>query len=146
MVITSGAIKIRDSHLICKVANKYLNVWEWVEVAEWNKRWSPTFLCCPVNGQFLWKKNLIEKKIDSEYVYNEKILNIKIKSSGDRVTDFYNQELPKVDSNHTYLAVISLDSALKKDENYYLQVFLKACKYVEKKWLDIWLFWESFFF
>ena len=35
--------------------------------------------------------------------------------------------------NHTCLAVISLDSALKKNDNYYLQVFLKECKYIEKK-------------
>ena len=38
-----------------------------------------------------------------------------------------------MDSNYTYLAVISLDSALKKDDNYYLQVFLTECKYIEKK-------------
>ena len=38
-----------------------------------------------------------------------------------------------MDSNHTSLAVISLDSALKKDENYYLQVFLKEFKQIEKK-------------
>ena len=38
-----------------------------------------------------------------------------------------------MDSNHTCLAVISLNSALKKDDNYYLQVFLKECKYIEKK-------------
>ena len=31
------------------------------------------------------------------------------------------------------LAAISLDSALKKDENYYLQVFLKECKYIDNK-------------
>ena len=43
------------------------------------------------------------------------------------------QNIPKVDSSHTCLAVISLDSALKKDENYYLQVFLKEYKYIEKK-------------
>ena len=30
-------------------------------------------------------------------------------------------------------AVISLEFALKKDENYYPQVFLKECKYKEKK-------------
>ena len=35
--------------------------------------------------------------------------------------------------NHTSLAVISLNSALKKDENYYSQVFLKECKYIKKK-------------
>ena len=38
-----------------------------------------------------------------------------------------------MDSNHTCLAVFSLDSALKKDENYYQQVFLKECKYIEIK-------------
>ena len=38
-----------------------------------------------------------------------------------------------VDSNHTCLAVINLDSALKKDDNYYLQVLLKKSKYIEKK-------------
>ena len=38
-----------------------------------------------------------------------------------------------MDSNYTYLAVISLDSTLKKDDNYYLQVFLTECKYIEKK-------------
>ena len=63
--------------------------------------------------------------------------------------------IKKADSNHTCLAVISLDSALKKDDNYYPQVllnsivsldsvlqkdkdyyppvFLTACKYTEKK-------------
>ena len=37
-----------------------------------------------------------------------------------------------MDSNHTCLAVISLDSAVKKDDNYYPQVFLKKCKYIKK--------------
>ena len=60
-------------------------------------------------------------------------MKTKIKSHGDEVTDFYNKKIPKVDSNHTCLALFSLDSALKKDDNYYLQVFLKECKYIEKK-------------
>ena len=38
-----------------------------------------------------------------------------------------------MDSNHTCLAVISLDSALNKDGNYYAQVFSKECKYIKKK-------------
>ena len=37
-----------------------------------------------------------------------------------------------LDSNHTCLAVSSLDSAIKKDENY-PQVFLKERKCIEKK-------------
>ena len=60
-------------------------------------------------------------------------MKIKLKSHGDEVTDFYNKEIPKVGSNHTCLAVISLYSALKKDEIYYPQVFLKECKYIEKR-------------
>ena len=36
-------------------------------------------------------------------------------------------------SNHSCLAVISLDSALKEDKNCYSQFFLKKCKYIKKK-------------
>ena len=39
----------------------------------------------------------------------------------------------KVDSNHACFTVITLDSALKKDEDYYPQVFLKECKNIKKK-------------
>ena len=60
-------------------------------------------------------------------------MKTKIKSHGDEVADFYDKRIPKMESNHTCLAVISLDSALKKDENYYPQVFLKECKYIDKK-------------
>ena len=44
----------------------------------------------------------IKKEFDSEPVYNKCYLKTKIKFHG------------KLHSNHTYLAVISLDSALKK--------------------------------
>ena len=54
-------------------------------------------------------------------------------SNGKEVTDFYDKEISKVDSNHTCLAVIGLDSALKEDGNYYPQTFLKECKCIEKK-------------
>ena len=70
----------------------------------------------------------IKKETDSEPVYDKKYLKTKIKSYGEEVTDFCDKEIPKVDSDHTCLAIISLDSALKKDEIYYLQVFLKECK------------------
>ena len=72
----------------------------------------------------------IEKEIDSELFYNKEFLKTKIKSHGDEVTDFYDKKIPKVDSNHTSLAVITLDSVLKKDDNYYPLVFLKECKYI----------------
>ena len=38
-----------------------------------------------------------------------------IKFHGDKVTNFHNKEIPYVDSNHTCLAVIILDSALKEE-------------------------------
>ena len=38
-----------------------------------------------------------------------------------------------VDSNFTCLAIIIVDSGLKKDENYYPRVILKECKYIKKK-------------
>ena len=37
---------------------------------------------------------------------------------------FMRKKTPKVDSNHTSLAVIGLDSLLKKYENYYPKAFL----------------------
>ena len=60
-------------------------------------------------------------------------MKTKIKSHGDEVTDVYNKKFLKVNSSHTCLAVISLHSVLKKDDNYCLQVFLKGCKYIEEK-------------
>ena len=65
----------------------------------------------------------IKKEFDSESANNKNFLKTKIQFYGDKVTDFYDKDIPKVDSNHTCLAVISLDSALRKDVNYYLQVF-----------------------
>ena len=75
----------------------------------------------------------MKKEFYSEPVYNKNYLKTKIKSNGDKVTDFYDKKFPKVDSNHTSLALIRLDSALRKDDNYYPQVFSKKCKYTEKK-------------
>ena len=74
----------------------------------------------------------IKKEFDSDPGYNKNYLKTKIKSYGDEVSYLYDKEIPKVDSNHTCLAVIILDSALNKDKNYYLQVFLKEFKYIEK--------------
>ena len=74
----------------------------------------------------------VKKKIDSKLLYNKEFLKTKIKSRCNEVTDFC-KKTPKVNSNHTYLGVIALNSALKKDGNYYMQAFLKECKYIKKK-------------
>ena len=44
-----------------------------------------------------------------------------------------------MDSNNTCLAVMSMNSAIKKNGNYYMQVFLKDENTLKKKWLDIFL-------
>ena len=74
------------------------------------------------------KRNLI-----ASFSTIKKLLKAKIKFRGDEVTESYDKEIPMTDANHTFLEVFSLDSVLKKDENYYLQAFLKECKYIEKK-------------
>ena len=74
----------------------------------------------------------IKEELDSKPVFNKKVLKTKRKSHSDEVTDFYNKEIPKLDPNYTCLAVISLNSALKRDENYYPQMFLRDCKYIKK--------------
>ena len=50
-----------------------------------------------------------------------------------KLLNFYDNKIPKVDSNHTCLAVITLDCTPKKDGSYYPQLFLRKSKYVEKK-------------
>ena len=55
-------LKICDSHLTCKVASKFLNVPEWMEVTVWDKRWFSPFPCCPVSRYCPLNKTLTEKK------------------------------------------------------------------------------------
>ena len=57
----------------------------------------------------------------------------KPKSYNGEATDFHDKEMPKGGSNHTCLSVITIDSALKKYENYYLQEFLKEFNYIGKE-------------
>ena len=48
----------------------------------------------------------IKKEFDSKPVYNKIYLKTTIKSHGNEVTDFYDKKIPKLDHNHTCLAVI----------------------------------------
>ena len=45
----------------------------------------------------------IKKEFDSKTVYNKSLLKTKIKPCSDKVTDFYNNQIPKADSNHTLI-------------------------------------------
>ena len=68
------------------------------------------------------KKNLIASL---STIKRFSIWETKIKSYGHEVSDFYNKEIMKADSNHACLTVINLDSAFNKYGNYYPKVFLK---------------------
>ena len=83
----------------------------------------------------IWNKvsNSIKKELDCEPIYNKTFVKTRIKSYDHEATDFHYNEIPKVCSNYTCLAVISLDSVLKKDQDYYLQVFLKKCECINKR-------------
>ena len=75
----------------------------------------------------IWNKisNSIKKELDCEPIYNKKFLKTKIRSYGNKATDFHDKEVAKVGSNYICLAVILLDFVLIKDKNYYRQVIFK---------------------
>ena len=58
----------------------------------------------------------IKKEFDCEPVFNNFFfLKTKIKYCGDEVAYFCDKAIPKIDSNQTCLAVMSLGSALNED-------------------------------
>ena len=83
----------------------------------------------------LWEKvkNIIKKEFDSEPVYNEKYLKVKIKFYNGKINkNFYNNKIPKEGSQFICLSLILIDSVFRTGNNYYPQVFLEECKYVIK--------------
>ena len=50
-------------------------------------------------------------------------MKTEIKSYVDEATYFHDKEIPQASSDCTWLVVIMIDSTIKKEENYYLQVF-----------------------
>ena len=71
-------LKMCDSHLTCKVSNKCLNVRKRMEVVKWNKKRSPNFPCCPVSCQCPWKKTLIRKYTNLDYVSSKLSLTYRV--------------------------------------------------------------------
>ena len=57
----------------------------------------------------------VKKELNSEPFCNKKFLKTKIKAYDDDATDFHDREMPKVESDYTCSAVITVDSALKKN-------------------------------
>ena len=95
------------------------------------------------NNEFLerytkiWEKvsDLIDKKFDSDPVYNNKYINTKIRSyNNDIMTNFYdidnkNNKLPEKNKPYRCMSLISLDSIIKINKKYYPQTLLQECVY-----------------
>ena len=82
----------------------------------------------------------IKKKLVVGLATIKMFLKTKLWSYGDETTDFNDREMPMVDCNHGCSALITIDCALKNDEQYYLQVFIKECKYIDKEKIDIYIY------
>ena len=63
------------------------------------------------------------KKLDCELNYDQKFLKTKTRFCSNAATNFHARKIPEKCSNFVCWSVILIDSVLKKDENYYLQVF-----------------------
>ena len=95
------------------------------------------------NNEFLekytkiWEKisNLINKKFDSNPVYNNKYINTKIRSyNNDIKTNFHdidnkNNKLSEKSKSYKCMSLISLDSIIKINKKYYPQTILQECAY-----------------
>ena len=95
------------------------------------------------NNEFLerytkiWGKisDLIDKKIDSDPVYNNKYINTKIRSDNNNIiTNFHdndnkNNKLPEKNKAYRCMSLISLDSIIKINKKYYPQTLLQECAY-----------------
>ena len=95
------------------------------------------------NNEFLerytkiWEKisDLIDKKFDSDPVFNNKYINTKIRSyNNDIITNFHdndnkNNKLPEKNKAYRCMSLISLDSIIKINKKYYPQTLLQECVY-----------------
>ena len=85
----------------------------------------------------IWEKigDLINKKFDSDPVYNNKYINTKIRSyNNDIKTNFHdidnkNNKLPEKSKPYRRMSLISLDSIIKINKKYYPQTLLQVCVY-----------------
>ena len=86
----------------------------------------------------IWKRvsNFMNIKFDSEPVYsdNDKYIKTKIKLYADKVnTNFQRKKIPKENASYKCLSLIMLDSVIRANKKYYLQILLEECKYEIKK-------------
>ena len=85
----------------------------------------------------IWEKisDLVNKKFDSDPIYNNKYINTKIRSyNNDIITNFRNidlknNKLPERNKPYKFVSLISLDSIIKFNKKYYPHKRLQECVY-----------------
>ena len=79
-------------------------------------------------------KNKLKIKFHSLPVYDKKYLKTKVREyDGVIKTNFLDNGIPKENMHYTCIACITIDSVMKMDKKYFLQVYLEECKYKIKK-------------
>ena len=79
--------------------------------------------------------DLINKKFDSDPVYNNKYINTKIRSyNNDIKSNFHdidnkNNKLPEKSKPYRCMSLISVDSIVRINKKYYPQTLLQECLY-----------------
>ena len=67
-------------------------------------------------------------------VFDEKYFKTKVREfDGVKKTNFLGNDVPKENMHYTCIACITIDSVMKMDKKYFLQVYLEECKYKIKK-------------
>ena len=87
------------------------------------------------------KSDLVNKKFDSDPIYNNKYINTKIRSyNNDIITNFFNidnknNKLPEKNKPYKCVSLISLDSIIENNTKYYPQTLLQegVYKLINKK-------------
>ena len=64
----------------------------------------------------------------------DKYIKTKMKTYAKNIiTDFHNKKIPKEKTPCKCLSIMIIDSVIKANKKYYLQMLLEECKYIQKK-------------
>ena len=72
-------------------------------------------------------------RVNSDIIYNDQYNKTKVKTFKMIKTLFDNGKIPEEKIEYECIPCISVDSVLKMEKTYYLQVYLEQCKYKAKE-------------
>ena len=78
-------------------------------------------------------KNKLNIKFHSKPVYNQKYLKVEVRIWRHDKNKLLSDEVPKENIHYTWIACITIDSAMRMEKKNYPQVYVEECKYKVKK-------------